>query len=57
MSRNSEIKKLLSSSTTMPYGTGGGTSFLTGSHLRPSQAHGAGCSCCGPAEDGEEEEG
>jgi hypothetical protein len=55
MSRNSDIKKLLSSSTTMPYGTGGGASFLTGSHLRPSHTHDAGCSCCGPADDGEEE--
>jgi len=57
MSRNSEIKKLLSNSTTMPYGTGGKASFLTGSHLRPSHTHGTGCSCCGPADDSEEDEG
>ena len=46
MSDISKYKKLLSGSTTMPYGTSGGPSLLTGGHLRPSgHSHGAGCGC------------
>ena len=53
MSDINRYKKLLSNSTTMPYGTaqGGSASFLTGANIRPSSSHGSSCSCCGPAGD------
>lgn len=55
-----EIKKRLSASTTMPYGTGQdsktGAPFMTGGHLHShGHTHGPGCGCSGPATDDDED--
>jgi hypothetical protein len=63
MSDLSAIKKKLGLSSTVPAGTAGtAPAFMTGSHLRPASSqehghsHGAGCECCHPVGDSDEDE-